>query len=533
MKKILNGSKIIFKPFRVFNGTFFMVVFCALILTLGIRGIPGNPTATSLNQNQWKDYGPLELSPERGRYALLYSIVEDKSFKFSVDLARFVMPDVAYTNGHYASLFAPSVSIISLPGYVIGRYFGLAQVGSFVVVAVFALLNFWLIRLIAMRLGATATAASLGGLIFIFATPAFSYAVTLYQHHITTFLILLSIYLLMRFNNILSLFVIWIIIAFSVTVDYPNFFMLLPIGLFAFGRIFHIEKYRDQIKVHVKLFKFLTIAGVIFPLLFFLWFNKQSYDNPFQLSGALQRTINIDSKGKPVEPKRANVNNKEDKSIDTSNSVALVFFNNRNITNGMYIFFLSPDRGMLVFTPIILFGFPGLILALRKKVKYTTLLFAILGINILIYSMWGDPYGGWAFGSRYLIPGYAILAIFISLLLTYRRHDLLLLILFYIILSYSFAVNTLGAITSNKNPPKIEAVAMERQFHTPQPYTYERNKLMLDSNSTKSFVYSTYLRSYMNAWEYYSMIISFLIVISGILLIFYWSKTDNKNINFS
>src|SRR3990167_10895887 len=117
------------------------IIFCAVILALGLRGIRGNPTSEDLNYQYWKDEGPLELSPDRGKYALTYSIVEDKSFKFSLPVARFATPDLGYVNGQYVSLFAPGVSFITIPGYILGKSFGAAQVGPFAIIALFALLN--------------------------------------------------------------------------------------------------------------------------------------------------------------------------------------------------------------------------------------------------------------------------------------------------------------------------------------------------------------------------------------------------------
>ena len=190
-----------------------LILFCAVILAVTIRGNAGNPTPKELSTNVWKDNGPLELSPERGRFALLYAVVEQHSFSFTPDLAKFATPDVGFVNGKYVSLFAPTVSFIAVPGYVIGKYFGISQVGSFAIIALFALFNVFLIRAIAIKMGANPLAATIGALTFLFATPAFAYAVTLYQHHISTFIILMCIFLLLKYKSVWSLIVIWILCA--------------------------------------------------------------------------------------------------------------------------------------------------------------------------------------------------------------------------------------------------------------------------------------------------------------------------------
>src|SRR5215467_8344144 len=63
--------------------TLLFIAFCTLILSLSLRGLPGNPTSTQINTLAWKDNGPFELSPERGRFALLYSVAENHSVHFS------------------------------------------------------------------------------------------------------------------------------------------------------------------------------------------------------------------------------------------------------------------------------------------------------------------------------------------------------------------------------------------------------------------------------------------------------------------
>lgn len=91
------------------------VIFCVVILATSLRGIAGNPTENTLNKLQWSDNGPFELSPDRGRFALAFSLAEDHSFYFSLPIARFATPDLGFKDGHYVSLFAPAVSFIIIP----------------------------------------------------------------------------------------------------------------------------------------------------------------------------------------------------------------------------------------------------------------------------------------------------------------------------------------------------------------------------------------------------------------------------------
>jgi len=496
-----------------------LFLFCALILGFSIRGIAGNPTSDLINQPKWKDNGPLELSPERGRFALTYSLIEDKSFQFSNNIGIFAKPDVAVYNGRFVSLFAPLLSFIIIPGYVVGKYFGVAQVGAFGVISIFALLNVILLRLIAIRLGAGKLPATIASLIFLFATPAFPYAVTLYQHHISTFLILLSIYALLKSNRILVLLIVFFLCALAIPLDYPNLFFMFPIGLFTLGRIFYLKKENSRALFKLNIIKLLTIFIMIIPILFFMLFNKASYDNPFQLSGTIESSKSLHTPGDLASLSTIQTYKKQK---EATKKTAIGFFDTRNLLNGLYIHFISPDRGVIYYAPVILFGIAGILLAYRRKVQVFSLLVSIIGANILLYSLWGDPWGGWAFGSRYLIPSYAILSIFIALLLTYWSKKILFLIMFLVVAFYSIAVNTLGAITTSALPPQVQVLELEKISGIVQKYTYSRNWDFLTSGQSKSFVYQTFLSSHLSPVVFYQILtVSICIVVGGMTLYYY------------
>ncbi|MBP7927525.1 hypothetical protein KAZ57_00035 [Patescibacteria group bacterium] len=479
-----------------------------LILALALRGNWGAPNSTELNTIEWKDNGPLELSPERGRFALTYSIVEDNSVKFSLPVARLATPDLGYINGDYVSLFAPGVSYIITPGYVLGRALGASQVGAYAVVALFALFNVVLIRGISLKLGASNSASLLAGLTFIAATPAFAYGVSLYQHHISTFCILLAIYALLKWDNYKSLLLVWFLCTLSVSIDYPNFFMMLPIGIFAVGRIVKAKVVRESLHVNIKYLYILTFVSAILPVMFFFWFNQASYNNPLQFAGTVPSAWDIDAEGKPRLPETAVIGKDEDVFLlpEEQDKKVSNFFATRYLLNGFYLHFVSPDRGMLHFTPVMLLGFVGAFVFYKKNPRLCGLFLAILFSNILLYSMWGDPWGGWAFGSRYLVPTYAILSVFIAVLLTRFNKNFIVLILFLATFGYSSFVNTAGAITSNTNPPQVEVLALEKLSGRVQKYTYARNLDILNANESKSFVFRTFANKYMSAWDYFKII---------------------------
>jgi hypothetical protein len=480
-----------------------LLLFVAIVMMLYLRGIPGNPTETELNLPIWRDDGPFELSPERGRYALLYSWFENNTNVFTVPIARFVLPDVGYKDGKYVSLFAPGVSFIAIPGYLIGKEFNLAQVGSFAVIVVFAVVNFFLIKSISMRLKATESASIIAAMIFLFATPAFAYGVSLYQHHISTFLLLLCIYVLLRWNNFWSLAVLWFLCGASISIDNPNFFMMLPLGIYGLSRIIKLKAMSNKIKVNILPYRLLAFITMVVPLAMFMWFNQVSNGSPFKLSGSVSSISAIDEIGRPITEKDRKLLTEKD--LDQNKEVGK-FFNTRNMVNGVYEHFFSLDRGMVIYTPVMFYGFMAFYVAYKKKTGMLAVMTGVMAMNMLLYAMWGDPYGGWAFGTRYLIPSYAILAIFISILLTNYKRNTLFLVAFGIIASYSILINSLGALTSSKNPPQKEISYLESVTKKREHFTYERNIEYLNAGIVKSFIYTTYAYEYFTPRQYYLLL---------------------------
>ena len=486
-----------------------IIIFCIAILVLSVRGLSGNPDSTQLNTDKWTSEGPFELSPERGRFALTYSLVEDKSIYFSKEIARFTIPDLGYINGKYVSLFAPGVSFIVVPGYLLGKVYGVSQVGSFFVIIIFAVLNALIIQKLAKFFGAGNLTSTLSSLAFLFATPSFSYAVNLYQHHISTFLLLVSTFLLLTRRGFVKYLLIWFLFGLSLLVDYPNFFLFLPIIIYSLVEAIIPQMRSSGLTVKVDLWKYFGILGIILPLVIFFWYNKSAYGSPLQLAGTVQNVREMDSKGNPVRSITPDDN--EGDSIEESGNTqnAATFFKTRNLANGLYVHLLSPDRGIIYYAPVTLFGILGIV-ELTKKKKQTSLLISVIGVNLILYSMWGDPWGGWGFGSRYLVPSYAFIAPFVGLAISKFRKNTMFMIMITLTFFYSLSVNTLGAITTSSNPPEVEVEYLSSQSHKVEKYTYERNIDFLSSHGSKSYFYNEFLSDWLSPWQFYLVMVAIL-----------------------
>lgn len=498
--------------------TTLFVLFCSAVLLLGLRGNPGNPTSEELNTPQWKEDGPLELSPDRGRFGLMYSVAEDKSVFFSVPVARFTTPDLAINKeGRYVSLFAPGLSYAIIPGYIIGKYFGYGQVGAFSIVLIFAVINALLIRLIATKLGSDSIAATIAACVFLFATPAFTYGVTLYQHHLSVFLILCSLWLLLSFDTAWALAIVWFLCGLSVVIDNPNLFMMFPLGLWGLTRIVYIDRGDDRARIVIRPWRILTMITIVIPLIFFGWYNMAANGSPTQLSGTLKSVEAVGTDGLPTQSDIVKLLEIQQTQAGQKEKSAVGFFKTRHLLNGFYTHFVSPDRGVLWFTPIMFLSIFGFVFLFKKNEQGAKILLAIAGANILLYSMWGDPYGGWAFGSRYLVPTYALASIALAFALSHWRKSLIFISLFFVVCGYSVWVNALGAITSSRNPPQVQVLSLEKISGVQEKYTFERDHDLLKRGIIKSIVYKEFASRFFSPTEYHTFIVSIILIVIGCL----------------
>jgi len=303
---------------------------------------------------------------------------------------------------------------------------------------------------------------------------------------------------------------------------------MFPLGIVALTKIINLDYQNYVLKIRLNLVRILTVFGVTIPLLFFGWFNLQSYGSPWQFSGTVASIRAIDSQGQPASPEKLDLKDVlQYLNPDTQKKSAVAFFKTRYILNGLYIHLLSPDRGVIFFTPIILLGIFGAIILYQKRAPLFSAMLAIVVIDLLLYSMWGDPWGGWAFGSRYLIPAYAIMAIFIATLLSRFSRNVLVLAVVATLSVYSISVNTLGALSSSANPPQVEVLALEEQSGTIQKYTYERNLDNLNNGLSKSFVFQSWAHQYLSEVHYFFLITGLInLVVLIIVVKIFFQKND-------
>src|SRR5579871_3386653 len=156
------------------------------LYTLTLRGVYGNIEARDIPQRLDQAARPFESSAERDRYALILSLVENRSFALSKEMIQAAYSDTGYYHGRVYIFFAPGVSLMAIPFYLIGKYFGIAQLATYFMESLLTSFTLVFLYKIARNVCKYPQWASLSApLVYGFGSTAWGYAVTLYQHQFT------------------------------------------------------------------------------------------------------------------------------------------------------------------------------------------------------------------------------------------------------------------------------------------------------------------------------------------------------------
>ena len=489
-----------------------LVFFISLVFMLTIKGNLGNPSPEYIFDNLRVKGQPFELSPERGRYALTSSLSEDKSFYLRKNIAKYVTPDLGFIDGKYIILFSPGVSILATPLYLVGQRIGAAQVTTFTLPVIFAIFNFLLIVKIAKHFKLTERSGFIAGLSFLFATTAFSYSVSFYQHQITTFLLLSTTVLLFSKRTVVKMTLVAFLIGASFWIDSQNPIFFTPLIAYALIRVFDLIKEKSSTKIAFNLKYLMAILGLVVSLGSYSLYSYKVFHRPLQLSGTVKSVGSFTDSSQPVI-----------KSTDKK-KVAVEFFNPRRMMNGTYILLFSTDRGVVVYAPIILLSLFGIKNLFEKEKQKAAVVGGIILFIFALYTMWGDPWGGWAFGPRYLVPVFGLASIFLASAIDAFFTKLWFKVILSLLFVYSVAINLLGALTTNQVPPKIEAIPLGMKWN------YLLNWQMLSSGQTSSLFYRSFLGNTIPVFIYSALIFAAIIAV-GLLIVWYpkWRLSNDNN----
>lgn len=501
-----------------------LFLFGIFMYALTVRGVHGSIDMTKIHDKLDIVSKPFELSPERGRYILTYSLAEKKSFALDETLATAANPDVGYYKGKYYIYFAPGISVLALPLYHLGKIYNMPQVGAFFTISLFAAGNLVLIYLLSRKLlGVHMVPAVIAALIFGFASTSWSYAITMYQHQVTTFFILSSFLAVWigtqhkKYSIFTSLYV-WGAFGLALFVDYPNAILLSPVLGYLLYSFFSTKQDKKEMTFSYSIVP--IVASVIFFALIGLhgYYNYVHFDSPTRLSGSLVGFDNLNSKNlqkaDTTEERIAELANEKDEQS---------YFKEEDLPRGLGTLTGSTDRGLLFYSPIFILALFGIGYGLKKFNTQQFFLLSTVSANLLLYGSWGDPWGGWAFGPRYLIPTMAILAMYIGLWLTKTKRYYLSRFSTYILFMVSCAISLLGALTTNQVPPKVEGIFLKLK------YNYLLNLEYMSQNISSSYVYNHYFSYYLTVQAFYLLLLSGIAGLVFVIIFIIPGFTENED----
>jgi hypothetical protein len=505
----------------------FLVALGIVLYGLTLRGVPGNPKGSDVKNGLDQATKPFELSPERGRFLLTMSLAENKSFALSQQLADAAYPDVGWHQGKYYIFFAPGISIFALPFYLIGKNYQLSQVASYSAISIFAILNMIMLFLIGTNiLKLKEWAASLSALIFAFGSTSWSYAVTMYQHHATTFFILSGFYAVWQYRKNTRWSWIWGIwpwtaLALAIAVDYPNAFFMLPVMVYFLISAFDVKDMKDKIKISFRLSSAFTSFLFIGIMAAHLYLNYLNYGGITKVSNSLpsykvvkehniQNTATAEAQIKKIE--------------NTKNATG--FFKETRMPFSPYTLTIGPDRGIFLYSPIFLLSILGIFTLFKAMDLERSVLLFSAGSIFFLYSSWGDPWGGWAFGPRYMIPAMSVLSLFAALWTSQKNYSLIRRIFALWLFAYSCFVGLLGALTTNAVPPKVEADFLKTK------YNFLLNMEFLQDDRSSSYIYNTFFKATTNLTVYFFMIfVAILVIFYALAFIVPMFEKNNESDN--
>lgn len=469
---------------------------------------------------------PFESSNSNARYALTEAIVKDKSFLLSPDLAKFASPDVVQYKGKFISIFTPGISLIGVPFYLLGEKIGIPQITTYLSVTIFGILNIFLVAHLARKLGAGFYESLIGGLLFLFASNSLSYSLSFTQHELSSTVLLLALTNAIGERNLVKNIIFGVLVGIGILADIPNVILMAPIGIYIFFKHLRLKKTQTKVK---KTLTILSLLGIVLGLIpfagIFAYYNFKTTGSYAKIAQNIGRSnaFSVDS----IQNSDDYLKKAEDVGGKSSSSLP---FNSRKELSGFYTLLISDERSWLYYSPIILVGILGIWIGFKsKKVKdILVIAVAIIGTNILLYSMFGDPWGGWAFGPRYLIPAAAILSAMIPIAITKYKKKIIFIIPMTLLVGYSVYINSLGAITTNAIPPKVEAQSLS----TGIPYTYKYNENLASQNQSSSLVYNAFITNNLSLDIYIKefSLFSFALIAFSFIFAFFDKERKNKNV---
>lgn len=476
-----------------------------VLFGLTVRGRAGNFDSVESALALKNHAGPLEAHHEQSPYAEFLRLKNNGTILLDRSHAALAAPDVGFIpdENKYYSFYLSGITHLIVPLYWVGYALGLAQVFAYFTISLIAIATMILIYITGIRVWKFSNnEALLAAITFGFATFAWSYSITIYQHMPTT--LLAVVMFLSAYEYKKSKRSRWLVLtggAYGISsfFDYPNLIILSPYVVYAFINTISLHSKSGKHYLSVRpaaawmALTILTIGAIHGAR------NAYYFGNPTMYANLLPRY-----------------------SLDPELTAAWMkikfitpIFQESYIPYGMVLYFLLPEKAFWIFSPILLMSFLGIYLVRKHMDAKHKLHIALCVFTALFYMSFFDAAGGFAFGPRYLIPilpsmcYFAVMAISSSF-----SHLKLRKGFYYVLFAISSFIATLGAVTTNMIPTSLDAQYYNKPFST-----YALNWQVMLHGESSTFIYHELVRPYMSMATYILML--WLAVLVSITFILY------------
>ncbi|MDR3643273.1 MAG: hypothetical protein P4L74_06650 [Candidatus Doudnabacteria bacterium] len=493
----------------------FLVLVGAIFYFATLKAVPGFVdlrTGLPNNPAQFGGIGPFESSHERSSYAMVLSMLDYHTVSLPKPLADFGSPDVGYYNGKFYSFFPPGVAAMAYPFYILGEHWNLPIAFAYFSMCIAAILALAMLFIICRDIfGFSAPLSLLVVFILGFGTIFLNYSITLYQHIPTIFLMFVSYYSVWKFRKggkfaWLWAAAVWACYGLGPIFDYPNLILMLPILGYFFASAFSLARTDDGLKIGLRNSFVASLVVLLLLGVAQIYYNRSVFGNWRIYSNALPRYDQ--TLGSP------DLSNAATQAITRQKESVASVFSEKNLPLGFYILTVSVDKGLFVYMPIFVLAILGMYAVRKKMTLEIWTLLAICALNLILYSSFGDPWGGLSYGPRYLLPAIAVLPVFIGFWIqSLGKRRLWGSAALFALFAYSSAVSLLGAVTRNVVFPKPEALYAD----TSNKFWFNARYLKL--NQSGSFAYNEFFSGRISLTEYYLILFAAILILMLALLL--------------
>lgn len=448
-------------------------------------------------------YSAFETSHDRSSYATLLALDENGTTSLTQKLADTATPDAGYYKGKFYSFFPPGLAYGALPFYKLGKVFNLSLFFAYFTIIIYAVLSLMVLYKISREVFYLPIwVSSFVVICTALASTYLNYVVTFYQHVPGVFFLLTMYYTAFRFKHSEKYGLVWASLSlacygFSSFFDYPNLVLLSPILIYLIHSGLKFSSDNRSVKIGIKTSLLASSLVLITIGVTHMYYNYTNFGNFKRFSNSLPMYAPyLDREAGREKP------NEDESSVEKKEQISFSL-TETNLTRGTYSILFEVSKSLLTNFPLYFLFILG-VWSQRKKMNIDKLiLLSVMVVNFFLYASFNDPWGGWAFGPRYLVPSMPIAILFFSIWLSGENWVVPRKLVALAFFSYGAVCAFIGVVAINSTIP----FAVYQPYMNNRPIHFLDDFRFLEIGKNGTFIYNTYLKDKVSLQEYYFILV--------------------------